>query len=115
MLDCTCDVVVNGEEVLTALERGRYDLVLMDCQMPKMDGFTAARAIRKREANANPPEHIPVVAVTANAMKGDRERCLDAGMDAYVTKPIEGEQLRAVLESFFAPPQSTKPGAGDAR
>ncbi|MEX0818948.1 MAG: PAS domain S-box protein, partial [Pirellulaceae bacterium] len=68
MLGCTCDVVVNGEEALSALEQDCYDLVLMDCQMPEMDGFTAAREIRRREANANPPNHIPIVAVTANAL-----------------------------------------------
>ncbi|MEX1027251.1 MAG: response regulator, partial [Candidatus Paceibacterota bacterium] len=115
ILGCTCDVVVNGEEVLSVLEHGQYDLVLMDCQMPEMDGFTAAREIRKREANAQSPEHIPIVAVTANALKGDRERCLDAGMDDYVKKPIECKQLRAVLENLLAPPQPTKPAAGDAR
>jgi len=114
ILGCTCDVVVNGEEVLSALEHGRYDVILMDCQMPEMDGFTAAREIRKREANAKSPQHIPIVAVTANALKGDCERCLDAGMDAYVIKPIQGEQLRMVLESYLAPPQPTKPTANDA-
>jgi len=114
MLGCTCDVVVNGEEVLSSLEQGTYDLVLMDCQMPEMDGFTAAREIRRREASANPSKHIPIVAVTANALKGDRERCLDAGMDDYVKKPLDGDELRAALEQFLSPAQSSRPVPGEA-
>ncbi|GAA4447368.1 PAS domain S-box protein [Novipirellula rosea] len=109
MLGCTCDIVANGEEVLSILEHGPYDLVLMDCQMPEMDGFTATQEIRRREANANLPKHIPIVAVTANALTGDRERCLEAGMDDYVQKPIDGDQLRMTLSKFLSPAISSSP------
>lgn len=109
MLGCTCDVVVNGEEALATLDQERYDLVLMDCQMPEMDGFAATQEIRRREANAKPRQHIPIVAVTANALAGDRERCLDAGMDDYVSKPIEAEQLRTTLSRFLYPTDSSSP------
>jgi len=103
MLGCTCDLVVNGEEVLSLSEREEFDLVLMDCQMPEMDGFAATREIRRREENATPARHIPIVAVTANALKGDRERCLAAGMDDYVSKPIDGEELRKTLSKYLGP------------
>jgi len=101
VLGCTCDIVANGSEVLPALQRSQYDLVLMDCQMPIMDGFTAAREIRKYE-KANPSAgHIPIVALTANALQGDRERCLVAGMDDYLKKPINADQLQTVLETML--------------
>jgi CheY-like chemotaxis protein len=98
---CTCDVVTNGDEVLEALRRGRYDLVLMDCQMPEMDGFTAAREIRRRVGTQELSQAIPIIALTANALKGDRERCLEAGMDDYLTKPVQAHQLRTKLEQFL--------------
>ena len=107
---CTSDVVVNGEEVLAAVQQQRYDLVLMDCQMPEMDGFTATGEIRKREAAGQLPGRLPIIALTANALKGDRERCLDVGMDEYVSKPVEGAQLKAVLENILgrtSPPPRT--------
>ena len=80
-------VAGNGREALSALERERFDLVLMDVQMPEMDGFEAAGIIRERERQTG--DHVPIVAMTAHAMKGDRERCLAAGMDDYVAKPID--------------------------
>jgi two-component system sensor histidine kinase/response regulator len=91
-------VVVNsGKEALAALDRQRFDLVLMDVQMPEMGGLEAASAIRRREAApgaaATGHRRIPVIAMTAHAMKGDRERCLEAGMDGYVSKPIRAEEL----------------------
>ncbi|OWW21069.1 response regulator [Noviherbaspirillum denitrificans] len=87
------DVVANGVEVLDALERQNYDVVLMDVQMPDMDGLEATRRLRVRYGDAGPR----VIAMTANAMPGDREKCLSAGMDAYVSKPVELEDLRNVL------------------
>ncbi|HLQ47250.1 MAG TPA: response regulator, partial [Planctomycetaceae bacterium] len=99
---CTCDVAANGDEALQALQQTRYDLVLMDCQMPEMDGFTASHEIRRREAAQEFPGRVPIIALTANALKGDRERCLDAGMDDYLSKPVDSKQLRAMLEKSLA-------------
>lgn len=98
---CTCDVVANGDEALEAMQRGTYDLLLLDCQMPEMDGFTAAREIRRRVSARELPPSIPIIALTANALKGDRERCLEAGMDDYLTKPLEVHQLRSKLEQYL--------------
>jgi CheY-like chemotaxis protein len=91
------DVASNGREVLLSLELQPYDLILMDVQMPEMDGFEAARAIRKLSAYADQPK---IIAITAYALKGDREKCLAAGMDDYISKPVKLEELKAVLESY---------------
>ena len=88
----------NGREVLAALEGSRFDLILMDVQMPGMDGFEATAAIRKAERVTG--SHVPIVAITAHAMQGDRERCLEAGMDEYLTKPIDLAKLRAMLRKW---------------
>ena len=93
------DVAANGLEALRALEELAYDLVLMDCQMPQMDGYEATRRLRAREPLGRPTK---VIALTANAMKGDRERCLDAGMDDYLHKPIRLQDLRSMIEKHFA-------------
>jgi PAS domain S-box-containing protein len=93
------DVVSNGVEVLEALERQNYDVVLMDVQMPEMDGLEACRQLRQRYGDDAPPR---VIAMTANAMPGDRETCLAAGMDAYVSKPVELADIRRVLLSLPA-------------
>ena len=89
--------VTNGEETLAAWSEGGFDVVLMDCQMPVKDGFQTTREIRERERGAS---HTPIVAMTANAMKGDRDLCLDAGMDDYLCKPVDPETLRAALEKW---------------
>lgn len=103
---CTCDLVANGNLALAALEDQPYDLVLMDCQMPEMDGLTATREIRERQKNGRySTNHIPIIALTANALKGDRERCLDAGMDEYLSKPTDGNQLHGVLRKYLSVPE----------
>jgi CheY-like chemotaxis protein/HPt (histidine-containing phosphotransfer) domain-containing protein len=93
-------VANNGREALEILPRKPFDLVLMDVQMPEMDGFEATRAIRQREAQTG--QHLPILAMTAHALKGDRERCLDAGMDDYVAKPIRAAQLVQAIDSLLS-------------
>ena len=95
-------VAGNGREALAALARERFDLALMDVQMPEMDGFAATAAIREQERAVG--GHLPIIAMTAYAMKGDRERCLDAGMDGYVSKPIRPEELFRVIEELAEAP-----------
>jgi len=93
------ETVSNGQQALDALAAEDFDLVLMDCQMPVVDGFAATRILRQRETGTS--LHVPVVALTANAMQGDRERCIAAGMDDYLAKPFSGEQLFAVLRRWL--------------
>ena len=94
------EVVVagNGYEVLAALDRESFDIVLMDVQMPSMDGLEATAAIREAEQGTG--RHVPIIAITAHAMRGDLERCVRAGMDDYVTKPIDLEGLRRTMERW---------------
>jgi PAS domain S-box-containing protein len=97
-LGYSADMVANGLEALEALARIPYSLVLMDCQMPEMDGWEATRRIREGESAHRPGRRLPIIAMTADAMQGDREKCLDAGMDDYVAKPVRVDELRAALE-----------------
>ncbi|MCE5229369.1 response regulator [bacterium] len=94
------DAVANGKEAITALQTIPYDLVLMDCQMPEMDGFEATQWIRGGISGVLDPQ-IPIVAMTAHAMKGDRERCLEAGMSDYLSKPVQPSDLAAMLERWL--------------
>ncbi|HTX14553.1 MAG TPA: response regulator [Candidatus Baltobacteraceae bacterium] len=103
-------VACDGREALAAIEAERFDVVLMDVQMPEMDGFEATAAIRQRERSTG--GHVPVVAMTAHALKGDEERCLAAGMDAYISKPIRTSELFTTLERLLRKNHET--GASDA-
>ncbi|MCP5005716.1 MAG: response regulator, partial [Planctomycetes bacterium] len=93
------DVAANGREALGSLEKVDYDLILMDCQMPEMDGYEATRTIRD-EASSVRNHGIPIIAMTANAMKGDREKCIESGMNDYVTKPINVKELSDTVERW---------------
>jgi CheY-like chemotaxis protein/HPt (histidine-containing phosphotransfer) domain-containing protein len=100
------DMVESGTAAVQALSSIQYDLVLMDCQMPGMDGFEASRLIRQREkelgASTGKARHVPIIALTANAMQGDREICLAAGMDDYLPKPIEPDQLLEMIDAHLS-------------
>ena len=91
-------VVGDGSQAIEALQAEAFDLVLMDVQMPNMDGLEASRLIRSREAGRQ--SHIPILAMTANAMSGDREICLAAGMDGYISKPMNAQGLLAAIEAL---------------
>ena len=99
-LGCAMEVAVNGREVLQRVEQdSSWDMILMDCQMPVMDGFEATAAIRATEARGT--HRIPIIAVTANALLGEREKCLAAGMDDYLAKPIDRDALKSILDRWM--------------
>lgn len=108
-LGCSVDVAANGAEAVRALEQESYALVFMDCMMPEMDGYDATTRIR---ALATPMKDVPIVALTANVMAGDRERCLAAGMNDYLSKPIQRAELKRALDRWAqtAPPSTQRAG-----
>ncbi len=94
---------VNGHEAVEWTKRKQFDLIFMDGEMPRVDGFTAAREIRHAET---PGTHIPIIALTAHALRGDRERCLAAGMDDYISKPVEYEKVLEILKKWLGEPKN---------
>jgi signal transduction histidine kinase/CheY-like chemotaxis protein len=121
-LGCSFDIVPNGLEALNAVKAGGYDLVLMDCQMPEMDGYAASQAIRQWETTLPTLQRIPIVALTANALVGDAEACLAAGMDDHLAKPYTRHQLSSVMARWLpgelveqgAPPAAEAPAPAPA-
>ena len=100
-LGCQVTVVEDGQQVLQALSQQRYDLIFMDCHMPKLDGFEASIQIRQQECYQTDELHIPIIALTANALHGDRERCIAVGMDDYLSKPVKSEDLQKMLGHYL--------------
>ena len=100
-LGCCVDLAENGRHAVEAMAQRSYDLVLMDCQMPELDGFAATAAIRHHEASVDVGRHVPIIALTAHAMEGDRENCLAAGMDDYLSKPFTKEGLSSTLHRWL--------------
>ncbi|MBF0284851.1 MAG: response regulator [Magnetococcales bacterium] len=101
------ELAANGQEALERLTREPFDLVLLDCQMPEMDGFEVCRRFRAWEAETSAPRRTPVIALTAYALKDDREKCLAAGMDDYLAKPVKGTTLRAAIHRWLQPAEPT--------
>jgi CheY-like chemotaxis protein len=98
MLGCHVEIAENGKEALEILKDKKFDLIFMDIQMPEMDGYDATRQIRKMDPSIR---GVPIVALTANALQGDREKCLSAGMDEYISKPFRLSDLEAVLSKLL--------------
>ncbi|WP_305824654.1 response regulator [Massilia brevitalea] len=113
-LGLQAQVAQNGMEALQAVRKGGVEAVLMDCQMPVMDGFAATAAIRRAERESGIPRTLPIIAITANALQGDREACLAAGMDDYLSKPFTQQQLAAVIGRWIALPLAGSVHHGDA-
>ena len=111
ILGCKCELAENGRQVLVALQKHSFDVILMDCQMPEMDGFETTTEIRRLE-QGQPGCHVPIIAVTANAMEGDRENCTQAGMDDYISKPFSQQQLIDVLQQWCGGNSTTTGSAG---
>jgi len=98
LMECKVDIAENGKQALEMQAQTPYDLILMDVQMPEMDGYATTRAIRESEKGQR---RSPILAVTANALVGDREKCLEAGMDDYLAKPVELDKLEATLKKYL--------------
>ncbi len=110
-LDLMCDVAEDGKQALEKIAKKRYDLIFMDCQMPILDGYSATRMIRKQELEKADGFRLPIIAMTANAMMGDRKKCINAGMDDYLSKPVNRRKLLTVLEKWLKsqdPQKNTK-------
>ncbi|GAB4226876.1 MAG: hypothetical protein Tsb0021_03250 [Chlamydiales bacterium] len=99
LMECSVDIVEDGNQAIEKYQENRYDLILMDIQMPNLDGFSAAREIRNIEKKTG--AHIPIVALTANALSGDAEKCYAAGMDSYISKPLDPKKLEDLLKNYF--------------
>lgn len=114
VLGVNCDTATHGEAALMRMSASRYDLVLMDCQMPVKDGYAATREWRENEISQSDGHRVPIVAMTANAMAGDRQKCLDAGMDDYLSKPVTRAELERCLYRWCKPrgvPQGPRSGS----
>jgi CheY-like chemotaxis protein len=101
---CSVAVAGNGKAAVERSAAGDIDIVLMDCQMPVMDGFTATQTIREREQQVNDGTHLPIIALTANALREDENRCTESGMDAYLAKPVAREELLATIARWAPSP-----------
>ncbi|WP_068470032.1 response regulator [Candidatus Protochlamydia phocaeensis] len=100
IMNCTVDVAVNGKEAIIAYQQNAYDIIFMDIQMPELDGLKATEEIRKLEEE---DKHTPIIALTANALPGDKERYLAAGIDDYICKPIKIKDLEIMLKKYLKP------------
>lgn len=96
-LNCSVHTVENGKQALNTLDDHSYDVIFMDLQMPEMDGFDATREIRKREKE----KKIPIIALTANAMQGEKAKCIEAGMNDYLSKPFEIQDIEKLINKYF--------------
>jgi len=105
-MGCTVTLAHNGREAVVRAQTEPFDLILMDCQMPEIDGFEATRRIRAGETGEGSATPTPIIALTANALHGDRERCLEAGMSDYLSKPFSGARLRATLQKWLPSPKA---------
>ena len=112
-IGCRVDLAADGRQALETFSPDSHALILMDCQMPQMDGYTATKAIRQAERNRRRGEHVPIVALTANVLKDAKDRCRAAGMDDYLSKPFSQEQLRSVLKRWITQPSPD--GAAEMR
>lgn len=106
MMGCVVDVAEDGLSALAKYKNNHYDVIMMDVQMPELDGYEVTKQIREYEASGGKKPAI-VIAITANSMQGDREKCLEAGMDDYISKPLRGEQLEKTLTKYLSSVAST--------